>query len=97
MGVFRISPSSYVNEIQVDSIKVVEFLNNSIDAEVTHDLPNGNTYTMSSGSKLDVYFNGQLLTHDSLEKLYDYVEVFSNSIKFHFNVPSGTLLVYIIK
>jgi len=80
-----------------NSTKVVEILNSPIIAEVSHVLPGGFSYTLASGSKLDVFMNGQILVHDQLTKICDYKEINVNTIKFNFAVPKGTALTYIIK
>lgn len=80
-----------------DSIKIVEVLNSQVLADVDHILPGAMSYTLSSGSKLDVYLNGQILNHDQLAQEHDYKETAVNKIRFHFVVPKDTALTYIIK
>jgi len=80
-----------------NSTKIVEVLNSQIVEDTNHVLPGSMTYTISSGSKLDVYMNGQILTHDQLTRFCDYKEINNSTIKFNFIVPTGTVLTYIIK
>ena len=69
-----------------------------ISADTNHTLPNGANYTKTvSGHKLDVFLNGQLLTPVIAGSTGDYTETSTTTIKFHFNIPAGTLLTYIIK
>lgn len=76
--------------------KIAEFLSSPIPAETNHSLPGGKTYTMGSGSYMDVYYNGQLLSHDSDIRDHDYIEINGTTVKFHFEVPAETILAYII-
>lgn len=76
--------------------KVAEFLSSLIPAETDHSLPDSKTYTMGSGSYMDVYYNGQLLCHDSDIRNHDYIEINETTIKFHFEVPAETILAYVI-
>lgn len=78
------------------SYKIAEFLPSSIPAETNHSLPGGKTYTMGSGSYMNVYYNGQLLCHDSDIRNHDYVEIDETTVRFHFKVPAETILAYII-
>jgi len=80
-----------------NSTKAVEILNSIVDAEINHILPGSLTYTLASGSKLDVFMNGQILVHDQLTRFCDYMEVNNSTIKFHRALPIGTALTYIIK
>jgi len=80
-----------------NAIKIVELVQTEIPIDTNHVLPNSATYTMSEGDKLDIYLNGQLLTHDQPSSDRDYVEVTSSAVKFHFTVPQGHVLTYIIK
>ncbi|KKN18595.1 hypothetical protein LCGC14_0954190 [marine sediment metagenome] len=75
--------------------KVIEFLSLDILAEIDHTLPNGQTYTMGEGKYMSIYFNGQLLSHDG-NREYDYVEINSTTVKFHFEIPAGAILTYIV-
>ena len=80
-----------------DAIKVVELVTIEIPADVNHLLPESATYTLSEGNKLDIYLNGQLLTHDQPGSARDYIEVNISTVKFHFIVPQSHVLVYTIK
>lgn len=80
-----------------NSTKIVEILNFDIASDTTHVLPGSMTYKVSSGSKLDIYMNGQILVHDQLTRFCDYMEVNNSTIKFHRIVSTGTALTYIIK
>lgn len=54
-------------------------------------------YTLSSnGDNLDVFLNGQLLTPKVGIIQGDYSEINNTTIQFHFDVPKGILLTYII-
>ena len=77
--------------------KVVETLLTPLPAETSHLIPGGYSYVMANGSKLDVFLNGQLLTHDQGLNIYDYVETSTTTIKFHFSVDKVSTLTYIIK
>lgn len=77
--------------------KVVETLSISLSAEISHSLPGGHSYTMDAGGKLDIFLNGQLLTHDQGVNTYDYVEISTTTIKFHFDVAKLATITYIIK
>lgn len=78
-------------------VKTIEFLTSDIPENTNHTLPNGETFEMSSGSYLDVFFNGQLLTHTNAMRSFDYEEVTVSSIKFNFRVPSSNMMTYIIR
>ena len=76
--------------------KFVEFITIDILEETNHLLPGGKTYTLDNGKYLDIYHGGQLLVADTTEG-YDYQEVNSSTVKFHKEIPTGTLLTYIIR
>lgn len=70
----------------------------AIGANVNHTLPGGISYTKTvSGHRLDVFMNGQLLTPVVSGNTGDYTEINTTTIRFHFDIPTGTLLTYIIK
>ena len=75
------------------SYKVNEFLSASIPINTNHTLPDSKTYVMGTGLYMDIYFNGQLLVCGTEN---DYSEINTTTIKFHFEVPVGTLLTYIV-
>ena len=78
-------------------IKCIEIVD-AIVEDTNHILPGGNIYVNTvSGNKLDVFMNGQLLRPVVLSSVGDYTEIDTTTIKFHFDVPTGTLLTYIIK
>ena len=77
--------------------KLTEVVTSQIIAESTHTIPGGESYTLDTGNNLDVYFNGQLLTHDKGTNTIDYTENTTTTIKFHFNVPAGSILQYMIR
>ena len=78
-------------------VKVMEYITSQIDENTNHTLPNSETFKMASGAWLDVLFNGQLLTHTLGVRDFDYEEVSTSQVKFHFNIPVNTILVYIIR
>ena len=78
-------------------IKISETILTQIPAETSHTLPGGYAYTQASGSMLDVYLNGQLLSHDDGTHTRDYMEVTSTTIKFYFIVLKDSTVTYIIK
>jgi len=78
-------------------VKVTEFLTSGILENTAHTIPNGETFAMGSGSYMDVFFNGQLLTHSNNVRTFDYEEVSNSSIKFNFFVPSSNMMTYIIR
>lgn len=75
------------------SYKVNEFLSASIPINTNHTLPDSKTYVMGIGLYMDIYFNGQLLICGTEN---DYSEINTTTVKFHFEVPMGTLLTYIV-
>jgi len=78
--------------------KLTEVVTSSpIAVESVHTIPGGESYTLGAGNYLDIYFNGQLLTHDSGGNIIDYIENTTTTIKFHFNVPVGSILQYMIR
>lgn len=79
------------------SFKTAEFLTSSIPADTSHTLPSGETFEMATGDYLDVFLNGQLLTHTSVTYTHDYEEVTTSSIKFTFPVPASNTMTYIIR
>lgn len=78
-------------------IKVMEYITSQITENTNHTLPNSETFKMAQGAWLDVLFNGQLLTHTLDVRDFDYEEVSSTQIKFHFDIPINTILTYIIR
>ncbi len=55
-------------------------------------------YTVTTeGDKLDIFLNGQLLSSYVDGNPGDYSEINTITIQFHYDVPKGTLLTYIIK
>jgi len=113
MGVQRISPSCgiqgggttptvIVNNFvycggATSGSKVAETLLTPVLAETDHLIPEGKWYHMASGSKLDVYLNGQLLNHDRGSIIRDYIETSTTTIKFHYGVLEKSTLTYVIK
>ena len=79
------------------SYKVAEQVSSQISAESLHYLPEGKTFALGEGAYLDVFFNGQLLTHDSGSRDYDYEEVNISAIRFHFDIPAPSFLCYVIR
>lgn len=77
--------------------KTVEHISSDIAAESLHTLPSGKSYTPDNGNNLDIYFNGQLLAHDSGSITYDYEEINSVTIRFHREIPTCSVLSYIIR
>ena len=78
-------------------VKVTEYITSQINKNEIHTLPNFETFKMAQGDWLDVLFNGQLLTHASGARDFDYKEVSTSQIKFHFDIPVSTVLTYIIR
>lgn len=78
-------------------VKVVEYITSQIDENVNYTLPNSETFKMAQGAWLDVLFNGQLLTHTLGARDFDYAEVSTSQVKFHFDIPVNTVLTYIIR
>ena len=78
-------------------VKVVDTLLAPLPAESIYLIPNGQSYTMSAGNHLDVFFNGQLLNHDHGSDIRDYIEMTTTTIKFHFDVDKMSTLTFIIK
>lgn len=77
--------------------KTIEFLTSDIAENVPHTLPDGEMFEMGTGAYLDVFFNGQLLTHSNAMRTFDYEETSISSIKFNFRVPSSNMVTYIIR
>jgi len=77
--------------------KTTEYLTADITAGVAHTLPSGETFAMDTGLYLDIFFNGQLLTHNDGIRPHDYYEFTNSSIKFNFNVPTASMMTYIIR
>lgn len=78
-------------------VKAVEYITTQINANTNHTLPNAETFKMAQGGWLDVLFNGQLLTHTLGVRDFDYEEVSTSQVKFHFDIPVSTVLIYIIR
>jgi len=78
-------------------VKVMEYITSQIDANTNHTLPNSEIFKMASGAWLDILFNGQLLTHTLGARDFDYEEVSTSQVKFHFDIPVNTVLAYIIR
>lgn len=76
--------------------KFVEFIITDILEETNHSLPGGKIYTVNNGTYLDIYQGGQLLIADNIQS-YDYLEVDISTVKFHKEIPAGTLLTYVIR
>ena len=78
-------------------VKTVEYIVVQIDKNTNHTLPDSEMFKMAQGAWLDVLFNGQLLTHTSGARDFDYEEVSTSQVKFHFDIPVSTVLTYIIR
>lgn len=78
-------------------VKVVEYVTSQINENTNYTLPNSGTFKMAQGAWLDVLLNGQLLTHTLGARDFDYAEVSTSQIKFHFDVPVNTVLTCIIR
>lgn len=78
-------------------VKTTEYVTSQIDANTNHTLPNSEIFKMELGAWLDVLFNGQLLTHTLGVRDFDYEEVSTSQVKFHFDVSPNTVLTYIVR
>lgn len=78
-------------------IKVTEYIVSQVDKNTNHTLPNSETFKMAQGEWLDVLFNGQLLTCTLAARDFDYEEVSTSQVKFHFDIPVNAVLTYIIR
>lgn len=78
-------------------VKATEYIISQINKNTNHTLPNLEIFKMAQGAWLDVLFNGQLLTHTLGVRDFDYEEVSTSQVKFHFDIPVSTVLTYIIR
>lgn len=78
-------------------VKATEYITSQIDKDTNHTLPNSELFKMAQGAWLDCLFNGQLLTHTLGGRDFDYEEVSTSQVKFHFDIPVNTILTYIIR
>jgi len=78
-------------------LKLTEIITVSVPVETNHTIPEGESYTLGNGVYMDIFVNGQLMTHDNGGNVIDYVEVDSTTIKFHFDIPKTSVIQYEIK
>ena len=79
------------------AVKTTEFITSQININTNHTLPDSETFKLEQGAWLDVIFNGQLLTHTLNSRNFDYEEVSTSQVKFHFDVKVNSILTYIIR
>jgi len=77
--------------------KTSEFLVANIPADTAHTLPASETFSLGSGSYLDIFVNGQLLTHTNTTRTFDYEEVTTSTVKFTEIVPVSSLMTYVVR
>ena len=86
--------------------RYTEELSGDVNAGELHSLPYSITYTPDAtvgqeGQNMDVYVNGQLLAASSglngANEDRDYAETTASGITFHFDVYSGTNVVYMVR
>jgi len=91
------SGSTIISGSAFTAVKATEYIISQIDKDTNHTLPNSETFKSEQGAWLDVIFNGQLLTHTLDGRDFDYEEVSTSQVKFHFDVKVNSILTYIVR